>query len=302
MPNPRRDTTAGQVFNDLRNLALRNGRNTEELLMAYALERFLLRLSMTAPQRFVLKGGLLLALFGSRRPTRDVDLLGRGVVNSHEEISSEIARICAVEVDDGVQFAAQRIRTATIREDADYTGVRVILPASLGRAQLKLSLDVNFGDPVTPGPRRIRLVQLLSAETFDMLGYPIETVIAEKLTTAVALGDANTRDRDYADIHRLVGGNDLAGDAVTEAVLKTAAYRGIELMPLSHVVHDLAERRQSAYAAWRRRQGPDAAGYPESFREVVAGVVDFADPLLTGAAAGADWSAATRRWSAGSGR
>ncbi len=29
MPNPTRDTTAGRVFNDLRNLARRDGRSTQ---------------------------------------------------------------------------------------------------------------------------------------------------------------------------------------------------------------------------------------------------------------------------------
>jgi hypothetical protein len=40
-------------------------------------------------------------------------------------------------------------------------------------------------------------------EPVGVLGYPIETVLAEKLTTAIALGPANTRVRDYADIYML---------------------------------------------------------------------------------------------------
>lgn len=61
MPNPSRDTTAGRVFNDLRNLARRTRRNTDELLLAYVLERFLYRISLIAPEHFVLKGGFLAA-------------------------------------------------------------------------------------------------------------------------------------------------------------------------------------------------------------------------------------------------
>ncbi|GEM_PF-146634 len=37
---PTTDTTAGRVFNDLRNLARRTGRGTDELLLAYSLETF----------------------------------------------------------------------------------------------------------------------------------------------------------------------------------------------------------------------------------------------------------------------
>ena len=42
-PDPSRTTTAGRVFNDLRNRARRDGRSTDELLVFYVLERFLYR-------------------------------------------------------------------------------------------------------------------------------------------------------------------------------------------------------------------------------------------------------------------
>jgi hypothetical protein len=62
MGNPPRSSTAGRVFNDLRNKSKREGRNTQELLILYGLERFLYRLAHSAYRdQFVLKGGLLLA-------------------------------------------------------------------------------------------------------------------------------------------------------------------------------------------------------------------------------------------------
>lgn len=69
MVNPTRDTTAGRVYNDLRNLARRNSRSTDEIMVEYVLERFLYRLSASplGREHFVLKGGLLLAQFGARR-------------------------------------------------------------------------------------------------------------------------------------------------------------------------------------------------------------------------------------------
>ena len=59
MPNPTRETTAGRVYNDLRNLARRNGAPTDQVM----LERFLYRVGIhpLGGQHFVLKGGLLLA-------------------------------------------------------------------------------------------------------------------------------------------------------------------------------------------------------------------------------------------------
>jgi hypothetical protein len=44
-PNQSRGTTAGRVFNDLRNMARCEGRSTDELLVFYVVERFLHRVS-----------------------------------------------------------------------------------------------------------------------------------------------------------------------------------------------------------------------------------------------------------------
>jgi hypothetical protein len=50
------------------------GRTTAEYLRLYALEGFLLRLVRSPHKnRFVLKGGVLLAAYGLRRPTADID-------------------------------------------------------------------------------------------------------------------------------------------------------------------------------------------------------------------------------------
>ena len=91
--------------------------------------------------------------------------------------------------------------------------------------------------------------QLLAERGFELLTYPVETVLAEKLTTALHLGALNTRERDYADIWRLIGRHDLDGTTCTQAVERTAAWRGIGLRPLSPAIGSLAGRRE---VDWRR--------------------------------------------------
>ncbi|WP_234543063.1 nucleotidyl transferase AbiEii/AbiGii toxin family protein [Streptomyces shenzhenensis] len=118
----------------------------------------------------------------------------------------------------------------------------------------------GFSDPVTPGPRLIDYLQQLTEEDFQIFGCPMATVIAEKLSTAVSLGGLNTRHRDYGDLYRLLTLNDLDGQELTTALTATASHRGITLKPLSTTITDLGERRQTSYAAWRRRQGPAATG------------------------------------------
>ncbi|MEU9402442.1 nucleotidyl transferase AbiEii/AbiGii toxin family protein [Streptomyces sp. NPDC048242] len=299
MTNPTRDTTAGRAYNDLRNLARRNSRSTDEVMVEYVLERFLYRLASSplGREHFILKGGLLLAQFGARRMTRDIDILGRSFPGDETEIIHRIAVIAATEIDDGVVFDPTTLKTVPIREEDEYHGLRLSMAASLARARLKLQLDVSFGDPVTPGPRIIDYPQQLTTESFQILGYPLATVIAEKLSTAVSLGDLNTRDRDYGDLYRLITLNDLDGQELTTALTATAAHRDITLKPLSTTITDLGERRQASYTAWRRRQGPAATGYPERFVDVVRQVTAFGDTLLNGDAVTLTWDAAALTWS-----
>ena len=76
-PAPPRDSPAGRAFNDLRNLAKRQGRDPFEYYTLYALEGFLARMA-ASPQadHFVLKGGVLMAAFAARRQLRGSDLAG----------------------------------------------------------------------------------------------------------------------------------------------------------------------------------------------------------------------------------
>jgi Nucleotidyl transferase AbiEii toxin, Type IV TA system len=72
-----------------------------------------------------------------------------------------------------------------------------------------------------------------------LLGYPIETVIVEKVCTAMVLAELNTRERDYADLYRLLGTHDVDGDLAGAALDSTARFRGARLQPLSEVVGKL---------------------------------------------------------------
>jgi len=84
---PTRQTVAGRAYLDLQNLARRQSRPTDELQQLYALEGFLARVAASAyAERFVLKGGVLLAAYGARRPTRDVDMQGREMSNRIEDV------------------------------------------------------------------------------------------------------------------------------------------------------------------------------------------------------------------------
>jgi hypothetical protein len=296
-PNPPRATAAGRAFNDLRTLAKRQGRPTDELLVLYVLERFLFRVARSpSADRLVLKGGLLLAVLDARRATRDADLLALRPDGGEDRIRALVGEIASIDGDDGVAFDLDRARSAPTREGAAYGGVRLVVPSALGRAQVNLALDVNVGDPVTPGPVPTRFPQLLGGEPFEVLGYPVETVLAEKIAAALDLGGLNTRDRDWADVWRLTGAHDLDGDTMTLALRRTCAHRTVPVRGLSDSAGGIPQLRQAAYTAWRRRQAAEESAYPASMAEVVEAVVAFADPPLLGRVAGMRWHAAGREW------
>jgi len=79
-----------------------------------------------------------------------------------------------------------------IREQDVYAAVRVAMPASVATAALALKVDANVGDPVTPGPVEVSYPALLD-EPFTMVGYPLATVLAEKLVTVYSRGRRRTR-------------------------------------------------------------------------------------------------------------
>jgi len=129
-----------------------------------------------------------------------------------------------------------------------------------------------------------------------MWTYPVETVVAEKLSTMIALGDLNTRDRDWADLWRLTCAHDMSGRVLRAALERTSTYRGVALRPLSRVAVRLPQLRQGSYTAWRRRQMTEALAYPGDFADVVRPVIRFADPLISDQVGDQHWRAIDRVW------
>jgi hypothetical protein len=299
MSRPTRATPAGRAYLDLQNRARRDKRGAQEILTLYVVERWLARLSVSRyADQFVLKGGMLLGAFDARRPTADADALARHITGDEATVRAHVIEVARESVpDDGVVFHPDTARTRTIRDDAAYSGVRLTMNATLATAMVKFRLDVNFGDPITPAPQRTALPALRpDTEPIPVLGYPLETVLAEKLVTAITLGDANTRVRDYADIYTLTGRHDLRRDVMHQALLTTASFRGVTIAPLSAVLDEIVELRAATYTAYRTGLGTAGLHLPESFADVVTPVVAFADPLIRRTHSGPTWRARQRHW------
>ena len=292
---PTRATVAGRAYLDLQNLARRQRRPTDELHQLYALEGFLARLTVSAhANKLVLKGGVLLAAYDARRPTRDIDMQARAVAGERDDVLDRVRQIAAIRIDDGLVFDADAAAAEIIRDEDEHSGVRVTLTATLASAKLSLHVDVNIGDPIWPAPREIDLPRLLGG-TITLAGYPLQMVYAEKIITALQRGTINTRWRDFADLYLLTARHTVDGADLHRALTEVAAYRHVELASLADVLLGYATLAQARWAAWRRKQRLDDR-LPASFIEVLDAFVAFADPALTGSVGGLQWDPARRTW------
>jgi Nucleotidyl transferase AbiEii toxin, Type IV TA system len=292
---PSRATQDGRAYLDLRKKAREDRRPVDELLQLYVLEGYLTRL-VTSPRadQFVLKGGILLAAFGERRPTRDVDLQAQDLDNNAEEVHSAVCDIARIELNDGIIFDVDAATAEVIRDEDAYAGVRVSMTAQLATARPHFHVDVSVGDPISPPPIELHIPRLLGGEVV-VRGYPLAMVHAEKVVTAISRGTVSTRWRDFADIYLLSRHHPIGGDELAVSVRDVADHRQIELMPLAHVLDGHGDIGQQRWAAWRRKQRLDDR-LPESFDEVVRAVIAFADPAIDGRAATRSWNPAHGAW------
>jgi predicted nucleotidyltransferase component of viral defense system len=208
----------------LRNVAQAKNIGLDFILRRYAIERLLHRLSLSPfRDRFLLKGAMLFAawLDDPFRPTQDLDLLGFGDP-AVETIATTFKAICMQEAnDDGMVFDAGGLLVDAIREEQQYSGVRVRTTAFLGTIRIPVQIDVGFGDAVTPAASEIKFPSLLDAGGPILLAYPPETVVAEKFQAIVSLGLANSRMKDFYDIIALGRLFPFSGAALASAIQAT---------------------------------------------------------------------------------
>ena len=212
----------------LLNRAKQTGDVYQTLLTSFCFERFLYRLGKSeVRERFVLKGAMLLRLWSDQpyRATRDLDLLRKGD-GSFEAIRADLRTICAVPVQpDAVSFDADAVEVESIRAEDEYAGTRATLPARCGTARLSLQIDMGLGDSVWPAPRPCAYPALLDFPPPEVLAYPREAVVAEKLEALVVLGDRNSRIKDFVDLHHLASRFEFDRETLAEAVRRTFARR-----------------------------------------------------------------------------
>lgn len=143
-----RATAAGHAYLDPKARAQAESRLTHELVQLYVLEGFLARLvASDHAAKLVLQGGVPLAAFGTRRPTRDIDFAALDLDNDAEHVLGVVREIVdqTLNDEDGLVFAAAGAASDVIRDEAEYSGLRVSIGVALATARTRFDGDVNVG-------------------------------------------------------------------------------------------------------------------------------------------------------------
>lgn len=214
--------SATAVKAKIKNKAGGSSDKSQIMLRIYLMERLLERVSLSKYRdNFVLKGGLLVSsLVGvDMRSTMDVDTTVKSLPMNKKSVQKILEEIMAIEVEDGVSFRISKVQD--IMEGHEYEGLRFMIECSMDRLKQTIKIDISTGDEITPGAIEYKLPLIIEDRTIELWAYNLETLLAEKLETIMVMAEANTRMRDFYDIHVL-----LEQDAVTidRDTMKAAFY------------------------------------------------------------------------------
>lgn len=279
---------AASVRARLLNVAKAQEVDFNQVLIRFALERILFRMSQSAyADRFLLKGALLFTLWYDmpHRTTRDADLLGFGP-SDLESITQTFRDIASIEIDDGITFDPASVAVDEIRKDAGYAGARVLITGDIARARCRTQIDIGFGDAVTPGPiDAVFPVILEDLPPPRLRTYPVYTVISEKLHAIALLGMTNSRLKDYLDLSVLLDRETLDANTLAGAIAATFVRRNTPVpvtLPIGLTSEFATDpSRQALWHAFIRKN--DLALQP--LPEIVATLRSILEPALLRAVA-----------------
>ncbi len=272
---------AASVLGRLKNISKELNIPFNLAMQLYAQERFLYRLSKSEyNDNFLLKGGLLLYSMDQfkGRPTKDIDFLLKKQDNNSANMEKIIKRIMEINVEDGISFDLNKIKSRAIIEGADYKGQRIKIIAMIGNARVHLQIDIGFGDIVVPKPEKIKYPGLLDFDEPEIIAYSLETVIAEKFDAMVSLALLNSRMKDFYDIFKLMSKKQYEAKILRKSIKKTFKKRDTqldaELIIFSEQFKNDTQKNRQWQLFLKRIKEEDL-----SFTYVINNIEDFLRPI-----------------------
>ena len=268
--------TATQLKANIANLSKATGIPHIVLQRRYMLDRFLERLSLS-PYRdfFILKGGMLISgMVGiAARATQDLDATVKGLPLTLEHMRQVMEEIAATDVGDQITFSVSS--AGAIMEDAEYEGVRIGMRAQLQNMSVPIKIDISTGDAITPEEISFDYRLMFEERHIDILAYPIETLLAEKIESMLVRADANSRMRDFYDMHLLyrIQGAGIDAKTLSAALRATAEKRKtIELLDKAETILNLLDSSDEMEKAWKHYQRTTSYAAEISWQDVMRSV------------------------------
>lgn len=266
-------TGARRIKDLIRNCADGDSGKSQMLLRHFAMERLLERLSVSRYSGdFIIKGGMLVsALVGiDERTTRDIDATMRGHDMGMGVVARILGEVAALDIGDGFSFEIGKPQE--IMEDSEYGGVRVPVNAFVEKTKTAFKVDVTTGDALTPDAIEYEYKLMFEDRSIVLRSYNVETVLAEKLETILALALQTTRMRDFYDVYALMeSGRDINFALLGSALDATMAVResSASLDRSDEVLH-LLESSKMMEEHWSRYQVANPFAESISWQEALA--------------------------------
>ncbi|WP_455439621.1 nucleotidyl transferase AbiEii/AbiGii toxin family protein [Streptococcus salivarius] len=212
-------------------ISKQTGLTFNSVMTYYFLEIILKKLSQSYyADYYIFKGGFLLSnVIGvESRSTVDIDFLFQKQTLSEENVQQQLEEILTESKDD-IQFSIQSI--SSIKESDNYGGYRATILCQLENIKQIIHLDIATGDIVTPHPVTYAYKAIFNDESFSIIAYTIETILAEKLQTIYSRNFLNSRSKDFYDVYILskLKKNDIDFRQLNVACQRTFSYRETEL-------------------------------------------------------------------------
>ena len=176
--------TSKQLKDKVRNISKGVNNIAIALIRNFIMERFLERVSVSDYRNnIILKGGMLVAAIVGvdMRATMDIDATVKSLPVNADDARRIVSEICAIPLEDGVGFRIASV--SDIMMDFEYSGIRMMLEATLERMRQVIKIDISTDDVITPSAVEYEYKLMFEDRKIPLLTYNVETLLAEKLQT-----------------------------------------------------------------------------------------------------------------------
>lgn len=120
-------------------------------------------------------------------------------------------------------------------EEHDYSGIRITMKVLLENLRESITVDISTGDAITPSAVQFSYPMMFEQGDINVWSYNLETLLAEKIETILARSTANTRMRDFYDIHVLWN---YENDYINTNILREAFSATTQKRHTDHLIND----------------------------------------------------------------